>query len=130
MKSLFIKALSLLLLFSIITTQTSCTKEKAEALKTADEVGYPVMLKAAAGGGGKGMRAVHSAAEMKAAFETATAEAQAAFGDAALYIEKLIVKPRHIEIQIVADQHGNIIHLGRSAGDEGRRTAGENHVHR
>ena len=87
-------------------------QDTAEALKTADEVGYPVMLKAAAGGGGKGMRAVHSAAEMKSAFETATAEAQAAFGDAAVYIEKLIVKPRHIEIQIVADQHGNIIHLG------------------
>ena len=87
-------------------------KDTEEALKTADEVGYPVMLKAAAGGGGKGMRAVHSAAEMKSAFETATAEAQAAFGDASVYIEKLIVKPRHIEIQIVADQHGNIIHLG------------------
>ena len=87
-------------------------QDTEEALKTADEVGYPVMLKAAAGGGGKGMRAVHSAAEMKSAFETATAEAQAAFGDAAVYIEKLIVKPRHIEIQIVADQHGNIIHLG------------------
>ena len=84
----------------------------AEALQTADEVGYPVMLKASAGGGGKGMRAVHSAAEMKSAFETASAEAQAAFNDSSVYIEKLIVKPRHIEIQIVADKHGNIIHLG------------------
>ena len=84
----------------------------AEALQTADEVGYPVMLKASAGGGGKGMRAVYSAVEMKSAFETASAEAQAAFNDSSVYIEKLIVKPRHIEIQIVADKHGNIIHLG------------------
>ncbi len=83
-----------------------------EALATANEVGYPIMLKAAAGGGGKGMRIVRNEEEMRSAFENASAEAQAAFGDAAVYIEKYIERPRHIEIQVVADQHGNIIHLG------------------
>lgn len=83
-----------------------------EALTTALSVGYPVMLKAAAGGGGKGMRIVRSDEEMRSAFENASAEAQAAFGDASVYIEKYIARPRHIEIQVVADQHGNYIHLG------------------
>jgi acetyl-CoA carboxylase, biotin carboxylase subunit len=83
-----------------------------EALQTALEVGYPVMLKAAAGGGGKGMRIVRSADEMSSAFDTASAEAQAAFGDSAVYIEKYIERPRHIEIQVVADKYGNVIHLG------------------
>ncbi len=86
--------------------------DTAEALQTAVEVGYPVMLKAAAGGGGKGMRIVRSAEEMKSAFETASAEAQAAFGDSSVYIEKYIERPRHIEIQVVADKFGNVIHLG------------------
>lgn len=84
----------------------------AEARTVAGEVGYPVMLKAAAGGGGKGMRIVRNAAEMESAFNTACSEAQAAFGDPAVYIEKYIEKPRHIEIQVVADGHGNVIHLG------------------
>lgn len=83
-----------------------------EAIQTAVEVGYPVMLKAAAGGGGKGMRIVRSAYEMQTAFDTASAEAQAAFGDSAVYIEKYIERPRHIEIQVVADKYGNVIHLG------------------
>ena len=86
--------------------------DTAEALQTAVEVGYPVMLKAAAGGGGKGMRIVRSAEEMKSAFETASAEADAAFGDSSVYIEKYIERPRHIEIQVVADKFGNVIHLG------------------
>lgn len=83
-----------------------------EALATALNVGYPVMLKAAAGGGGKGMRIVRSAEEMRSAFDTASAEAQAAFGDSSVYIEKYIERPRHIEIQIVADKYGHTIHLG------------------
>lgn len=83
-----------------------------EALDTALEVGYPVMLKASAGGGGKGMRIVRSADEMPSAFATASAEAQASFGDASVYIEKYIERPRHIEIQIIADRFGNTIHLG------------------
>jgi acetyl-CoA carboxylase, biotin carboxylase subunit len=83
-----------------------------EARKTAEEFGYPVMLKAAAGGGGKGMRLVTSSEELRSSFETAQAEAAAAFGDSALYLEKAVERPRHIEIQIFADTHGNVVHLG------------------
>src|SRR4051812_26311959 len=84
----------------------------ADAEKVAGSIGYPVMLKAAAGGGGKGMRLVRSAAELRSAFEGASSEALRAFGDGEVYLEKLIEDPRHIEIQILADQHGNCIHLG------------------
>src|SRR5687767_15736703 len=84
----------------------------ADARATAEEFGYPVMLKAAAGGGGKGMRLVASSEELRSAFETAQAEAAAAFGDSALYLEKAVERPRHIEIQIFADTHGNVVHLG------------------
>src|SRR5687767_4286033 len=83
-----------------------------EAREKAEEFGYPVMLKAAAGGGGKGMRLVTSSDELRSAFETAQTEAGAAFGDSALYLEKAIERPRHIEIQIFGDQHGNVVHLG------------------
>ncbi len=83
-----------------------------EARQTADEFGYPVMLKAAAGGGGKGMRLVTNEEELRSAFETAQAEAAAAFGDSALYLEKAVERPRHIEIQIFADTHGSVVHLG------------------
>jgi acetyl-CoA carboxylase, biotin carboxylase subunit len=82
------------------------------ALEGAAEIGYPVMLKATAGGGGKGMRIVRAAEEMGPSFGMAQAEALSAFGDPSVYLEKLIERPRHIEIQIVADRHGNIIHLG------------------
>src|SRR3954451_23956461 len=84
----------------------------ADAEKGAGSIGYPVMLKAAAGGGGKGMRLVRSAAELRSAFEGASSEALRAFGDGEVYLEKLIEDPRHIEIQIFADQHGNCIHIG------------------
>ena len=83
-----------------------------EARETAARVGYPVMLKAAAGGGGKGMRLVASEAEMPSAFETARSEADSAFGDPSVYIEKAVERPRHIEIQVFADAHGNTVHLG------------------
>lgn len=83
-----------------------------EALAFARTVGYPVMIKASAGGGGRGLRVVRSDAELKESMETASREAEAAFGDGSLFIEKYIDRPHHIEFQILADQHGNVIHLG------------------
>jgi acetyl-CoA carboxylase biotin carboxylase subunit len=83
-----------------------------EASATAEKFGFPVMLKAAAGGGGKGMRLVTDKQDLRSAFETAQAEAAAAFGDSSLYLEKAVERPRHIEIQIFADNHGNVVHLG------------------
>ena len=84
----------------------------AEAESTAARFGYPVMLKASAGGGGKGMRLVTSADQLRSSFETAQSEAMAAFGNPELYLEKAVERPRHIEIQIFADTHGNVVHLG------------------
>jgi acetyl-CoA carboxylase biotin carboxylase subunit len=83
-----------------------------EAEEVAARIGYPVMLKAAAGGGGKGMRLVHAREELKSALESARSEAQRSFGDSEVYIEKAIVNPRHIEMQILADEHGNTVYLG------------------
>ncbi|MEE2567226.1 acetyl-CoA carboxylase biotin carboxylase subunit [Hyphobacterium marinum] len=83
-----------------------------EAKKLADEIGYPVLVKAASGGGGRGMKVAKDAASFREAVETASAEALAAFGDGAVYLEKYLGQPRHIEIQILADQHGNVVHLG------------------
>ncbi|MAP95916.1 MAG: acetyl-CoA carboxylase biotin carboxylase subunit [Ponticaulis sp.] len=83
-----------------------------EAQKIAGEMGYPVLVKAASGGGGRGMKVAHNAEEMSKAFNTARSEAKAAFGDDAVYIEKYLQKPRHIEIQVIADSHGNVVHLG------------------
>src|ERR1043166_8116688 len=83
-----------------------------EARETAARVGYPVMLKAAAGGGGKGMRLVTTEDELPSAFETAQSEAASAFGDSSVYIEKAVERPRHVEIQVFADAHGNFVHLG------------------
>jgi acetyl-CoA carboxylase biotin carboxylase subunit len=83
-----------------------------DARETAARFGYPVMLKAAAGGGGKGMRLVAVEDEIESAFETAQSEAQSAFGDSSVYLEKAVERPRHIEIQVFADTHGNVVHLG------------------
>ena len=83
-----------------------------EAIKIADTIGYPVMIKASAGGGGKGMRLAHSQAALKEALNMAKMEAKAAFGNDEIYVEKYIEEPRHIEIQILGDEHGNIVHLG------------------
>ena len=82
-----------------------------DAAAAAAELGYPVMLKAVAGGGGRGIRVVTDAAEMAAAFARCQSEAQAAFGDGAVFVEKLIDRPRHIEVQVLADSHGGIVHL-------------------
>ncbi len=83
-----------------------------EAIKIADDIGYPVMIKASAGGGGKGMRIAHSADEVEEGFKSAKSEAKSSFGDDRVFIEKFIVNPRHIEIQVLGDKHGNVIHLG------------------
>jgi acetyl-CoA carboxylase, biotin carboxylase subunit len=83
-----------------------------QAEQVAAKIGYPIMLKAAAGGGGKGMRLVEDAAELKSALDAARSEAQRSFGDSEVYIEKAIVNPRHIEMQILADEHGNTVYLG------------------
>ncbi|HWF06205.1 MAG TPA: acetyl-CoA carboxylase biotin carboxylase subunit [Candidatus Angelobacter sp.] len=84
----------------------------AEAEEMAASVGFPVMIKAAAGGGGKGMRLVKSPAEMKSSFETAQSEALRSFNDGEIYVEKFIENPRHIEIQVLGDEHGNVVFLG------------------
>ena len=83
-----------------------------EAYKIASGIGYPVILKASAGGGGRGMRVVYKAEELMEAYQTASSEALSAFGDGSMYVEKYIERPRHIEFQILGDQYGNIIHLG------------------
>lgn len=83
----------------------------SEAKKIADEIGFPILIKASAGGGGKGMRIVEKASEFESQMDRAISEAVNAFGDGSVFIEKYVAKPRHIEIQVMADQHGNIIHL-------------------
>ncbi|MFM8441028.1 MAG: acetyl-CoA carboxylase biotin carboxylase subunit [Acidobacteriota bacterium] len=83
-----------------------------DAIETARSIGYPVMLKASAGGGGKGMRLVSDESELRSAVANAQAEALSSFGDAAVFIEKAVVRPRHIEIQVFSDTHGNHVHLG------------------
>ena len=82
------------------------------ALKAAAEIGYPVMVKASAGGGGKGMRVIETADDLPDGMRAAMSEAQTAFGDSRVFIEKFVVQPRHIEIQLLADQHGNIVYVG------------------
>lgn len=84
----------------------------SEAIAFGEEHGYPLMIKAAAGGGGKGMRVAQDATELEKLFEQAGAEAEAAFGDGRIYVEKFLARARHIEFQIIADRHGNVVHLG------------------
>ncbi|MDD4113962.1 MAG: biotin carboxylase N-terminal domain-containing protein, partial [Herbinix sp.] len=83
-----------------------------DAAGLAEQIGYPVMIKAVSGGGGKGMRAVYASCNLEKAIISAKNEAKAAFGDDKLYMEKLIINPKHVEFQILADKHGNVIHLG------------------
>ena len=87
-------------------------KTSEDALELARDMGFPVLVKAASGGGGRGMKIAHSEDELTEAFTTARSEAKAAFGDDAVYIEKYLEKPRHIEIQVACDSHGNAVHLG------------------
>src|SRR6266403_1836836 len=85
---------------------------EAAVLAAARQIGYPLMIKASMGGGGKGMRAVHAESELMAALGLAQSEAAYAFGDGAVYLERLLLEPRHIEVQVLADSHGHVVHLG------------------
>jgi acetyl-CoA carboxylase biotin carboxylase subunit len=96
----------------VVPGTTDALAGPEDAARVAAQYGYPVLLKAAAGGGGKGMRVVRSAAEMPNAWDAARREAMSAFGDDAVYIEKFIEGPRHVEIQVMADDHGNVVALG------------------
>ena len=96
----------------VVPGSESAINSKEEALKIAKELGYPILVKAAAGGGGKGMRLVKEKKDLDSSIESAQREAGAAFGDSDIYIEKYLVEPRHIEFQIIADAAGNTIHLG------------------
>ena len=96
----------------VVPGTTEPLRDAKEAARVAGEFGYPILLKAAAGGGGKGMRVVHKEAELATALESARREAKNAFGDDAVYVEKYIEKPRHVEIQVLGDSHGNVLHLG------------------
>src|ERR1700761_7046409 len=87
-------------------------EDEAQAAKIADEIGYPVMIKASAGGGGKGMRIAHSRDEVAEGFTRARSEAKSSFGDDRVFVEKFIVNPRHVEIQVLGDKHGNVVYLG------------------
>src|ERR1700684_247879 len=87
-----------------------------EGEQVAERIGYPVMLKAAAGGGGKGMRLVHARQELRSSLESAQSEAQRSFGDNEVYIEKALINTRHIEMQVLADEHGNKLWLGDTRG--------------
>jgi len=96
----------------VVPGTTSALRDAEEAAEVAERFGYPVLLKAAAGGGGKGMRVVHRREELAGALASAQREARNAFGDDAVYVEKYIVGPRHVEIQVLGDQHGTMLHLG------------------
>ena len=96
----------------VVPGSDGLVRDTKEALAEALRVGFPVLLKASAGGGGKGIRRADTEAEIAAAFEAAKAEAEAAFGNGDLYLEKLIEHPRHIEVQILADREGNTVYLG------------------
>jgi acetyl-CoA carboxylase biotin carboxylase subunit len=95
----------------IVPGLTDAVASPDEAAEAADTIGYPVLLKALAGGGGKGMRVVEAPDDLKRAFEAASREALAAFGDGSVYLERYLARPRHIEIQVLGDAHGNVVHL-------------------
>ena len=96
----------------VIPGSDGSVKGLKDAIKIAEKIGYPVLLKAAAGGGGKGIRLVNSAEEMESSYNIVKQEAKLSFNDDEIYIEKFVKNPRHVEIQILADEHGNVVHLG------------------
>jgi len=95
----------------IVPGSEGVVPNETEAMKLANQIGYPVIIKAVAGGGGRGMRVVHNDISLRAAFNAARTEAEAAFGEGAVYIEKFIIEPRHVEVQVLADQEGNVVHF-------------------
>src|SRR4051812_30500695 len=97
---------------SVVPGTTTALRDAGEAATVAQQFGFPVLLKAAAGGGGKGMRVVNAAADLESALASARREAKNAFGDDAVYVEKYIEGPRHVEIQVLGDTHGTMLHLG------------------
>jgi propionyl-CoA carboxylase alpha chain len=97
---------------STVPGHLGVVRDEKHAVKIAQEIGFPVMIKASAGGGGKGMRIAHSGAEVAEGFARARSEASASFGDDRVFVEKFVEDPRHIEIQVLGDRHGNVIHLG------------------
>jgi len=96
----------------VVPGSDGAIESETDAIKAAEKIGYPVMIKASAGGGGRGIRVVSKVEDLIAAFNTAKTESKTAFGDDTMYMEKFIEEPRHIEFQILADEHGNVIHLG------------------
>ena len=106
------KAKAIALGIPVVPGSDGEVKTSHDALELAGDMGFPVLVKAASGGGGRGMKIAHSEDELAEAFTTARSEAKAAFGDDAVYIEKYLEKPRHIEIQVACDSHGNAVHLG------------------
>lgn len=95
----------------VVPGSEGAIEKESEALKLANKMGYPIMIKAAAGGGGRGMRVAHNDISFRAAFGAARSEAEAAFGNQTVYLEKCIVEPRHVEVQIIADKEGNALHF-------------------
>jgi acetyl-CoA carboxylase biotin carboxylase subunit len=96
----------------VVPGSEGVVEDEVTALQIAREIGFPVMVKASAGGGGKGMRAAADEDELRRAFGAARGEAEASFGRGDVYLEKLVLRPRHVEIQVIGDKHGNIVHLG------------------
>lgn len=96
----------------VIPGSQGAAHDLSAAARDADRIGYPVLIKASQGGGGRGMRVAHCEADLKSAYQMAKTEAKACFGDDEVYIEKLIIEPRHIEIQLLCDEYGHVVHLG------------------
>jgi acetyl-CoA carboxylase biotin carboxylase subunit len=95
----------------VVPGSDGALEKDSDAIKLANEIGYPVIIKASAGGGGRGMRVVHNDMNLRSAFSSAQAEAKAAFGDGSVYLEKFIAEPRHVEVQVIADQSGKALHF-------------------
>jgi acetyl-CoA carboxylase biotin carboxylase subunit len=105
------RALAIQAKVPVVPGSEGLIQDETEAMKVANKIGYPVIVKAAAGGGGRGMRVAHNDISLRTAFGAARAEAEAAFGDGSVYLEKYILEPRHVEVQVMADSQGNAVHF-------------------